>query len=172
MKKITLITGGQRSGKSSYALKLAELSSPNPIYLATARHWDQDFTARIQRHQSERGSHWETIEEEKHLGKLNIQNRVILLDCITLWLNNFFHDSGYDTDKSLSLAKKEWDTFSEKENNLIVVTNELGMGIHSSDEISRKFTDLQGWMNQYIALSANEAILMVSGIPVTIKQAL
>lgn len=166
---ITFITGGQRSGKSSYAQKLAEDASSQPIYLATARHWDEDFTQRIQRHQADRGTQWTTIEEEKNLGSVDLKNQTILLDCITLWLTNIFHDNSYSIDASLEIAKREWDLFIEKENCLFVVSNELGMGIHASDEASRKFTDLQGWMNQYIAKKAQKVILMVSGIPLTIR---
>lgn len=166
---ITFITGGQRSGKSSYAQKLAEDASSQPIYLATARHWDEDFTQRIKRHQTDRGTQWTTIEEEINLGSVDLKNQTILLDCITLWLTNIFHDNSYNIDVSLEIAKREWDLFIEKENSLFVVSNELGMGIHASDEVSRKFTDLQGWMNQYIAKKAQKVILMVSGIPLTIR---
>ena len=170
MQNIILITGGQRSGKSSYAQLLAEVASDHPIYLATSRHWDADFTQRIKRHQADRGPQWETIEEEKLLSKVNIQNRTIVIDCITLWLTNFFHDTNYNTSEALNQAKLEWDAFMLNKNHIIVVTNELGMGIHAADEVSRKFTDLQGWMNQYIASKADEVILMVSGIPVIIKK--
>ncbi len=166
---ITFITGGQRSGKSTYAQKLAEDASSRPIYLATARHWDEDFTQRIERHQADRGTQWTTIEEEINLGSVDLKNQTILLDCITLWLTNIFHDNSYNIDASLEIAKREWDLFIEKENSLFVVSNELGMGIHASDEVSRKFTDLQGWMNQYIAKKAQKVILMVSGIPLTIR---
>jgi adenosylcobinamide kinase / adenosylcobinamide-phosphate guanylyltransferase len=166
---ITFITGGQRSGKSSYAQQLAEAASDQPVYLATARHWDEDFTRRIQRHQADRGAQWTTLEEEKHLGSLNLENKTILLDCITLWLTNIFHDNSYDVDAALKVAKNEWDHFTQKNNQLFVVSNELGMGIHAQDEVSRKFTDLQGWMNQYIAQRSEKVILMVAGLPLTVK---
>lgn len=166
---ITLITGGQRSGKSSYAQQLAEAASTQPVYLATARHWDEDFTRRIQRHQADRGPQWTTVEVEKHLGSLNLENRTILLDCITLWLTNIFYDNSYDVEAALKVAKNEWDLFTQKGNQLFVVSNELGMGIHAQDEASRKFTDLQGWMNQHIAQRAEKVLLMVAGLPLTVK---
>lgn len=166
---ITFITGGQRSGKSSYAQKLAEAASDQPVYLATARHWDADFTKRIQRHQADRGPQWTTVEEEKHLSSLNLENQTILLDCITLWLTNIFHDNSYDVEAALKVAKNEWDLFTQKSNQLFVVSNELGMGIHAQDEVSRKFTDLQGWMNQYIAQKSDQVLLMVAGLPLTVK---
>ncbi len=167
--EITLITGGQRSGKSSFAQKLAEKKSANPIYLATARIWDDDFKNRIERHQSDRGYCWQTIEENKHISKHDLSNKMVLMDCVTLWLNNFFYDNNYDVEKSLEQAKSEWDKFISQDFKLIVVTNELGMGIHSENETARKFADLQGWVNQYIAASADSVYLMVSGISTKIK---
>ena len=166
---ITFITGGQRSGKSSYAQQLAEAASEHPIYLATARHWDEDFTQRIQRHQEDRGGQWTTIEEEKHLSNLDLENQTVLLDCITLWLTNIFHDNSYNVEATLKVAKNEWDLFTIKNNQLFVVSNELGMSIHAQDEVSRKFTDLQGWMNQHIAKRSDHVILMVAGLPVEVK---
>jgi adenosylcobinamide kinase/adenosylcobinamide-phosphate guanylyltransferase len=167
--EITLITGGQRSGKSSFAQKLAEEKSANPIYLATARIWDDDFKNRIERHKSDRGDNWQTIEENKHISRHNFSNKTVLMDCVTLWLNNFFYDNNYDIEKSLKQAKSEWDKFISQDFNLIVVTNELGMGIHSESETSRKFADLQGWVNQYIAAGANNVYFLISGISIKIK---
>ncbi|HZL11626.1 MAG TPA: bifunctional adenosylcobinamide kinase/adenosylcobinamide-phosphate guanylyltransferase [Prolixibacteraceae bacterium] len=169
MAQITFITGGARSGKSSYAQKLAESASPNPVYLATARVWDEDFRQRIERHQNDRGSHWINLEQEKELSACQVDGKTVLLDCITLWLTNIFFDNQYDADRSLEEAKAEWDRFVQKEMNLIVVSNELGMGVHPVEESARKFADLQGWINQYIARQASEVFLMISGIPVRIK---
>ena len=166
---ITFITGGQRSGKSSFAQKLAQEKSNRPIYLATARIWDEDFKKRIDRHKSDRGDNWVTIEENKYISKQCINNKTVLLDCVTLWLNNFFFDNNYDVEKALEEAKAEWDAFITKDIELIVVSNELGMGVHAENDVSRKFADLQGWMNQYIASKADRVFLMVSGIPLEIK---
>jgi len=167
--KVIFITGGQRSGKSSYAQKLAESLTDKPVYLATSRIWDDEFKARVQRHQSDRGENWQTIEEEKQLSKLNLEGRVVLLDCITLWLTNIFFDNKYQVNQSLDEAKREWLNFVSQDFTLIVVSNELGMGVIPENEASRKFTDLHGWMNQHIAAMANEVFLMVSGIPIKIK---
>lgn len=169
MAEITFITGGQRSGKSSFAQRLAEEKSETPIYLATARIWDEDFKKRVDRHQSDRSEKWQTIEEEFQLSKHDFSGKTVLLDCITLWLTNIFYDSKNDVDKSLEIAKAEWDKFIQQEFTLFVVSNELGMGVHPMNEVARKFADLQGWMNQHIAKSANSVQLMVSGIPVEIK---
>ncbi|MGL5272769.1 MAG: bifunctional adenosylcobinamide kinase/adenosylcobinamide-phosphate guanylyltransferase, partial [Phocaeicola sp.] len=83
MRKIVLITGGQRSGKSSFAQKMALALSPNPIYMATSRIWDDEHRKRIERHQAERGAEWTNIEEEKELSKHPLQGRVVLIDCVT-----------------------------------------------------------------------------------------
>ena len=169
MAEITFITGGARSGKSSFAQRMAEVASANPVYLATARIWDDDFRRRIERHQSDRGSHWINIEEEKRLSGCKVEGQTVLLDCITLWLTNIFFDNGFDIDRSLDEAKAEWNRFVQKDMNLIVVSNELGMGVHPVEESARRFADLQGWMNQHIASQANDVFLMISGIPVKIK---
>ena len=169
MREIIFITGGQRSGKSRFAQKLAEGYSASPLYLATARRWDDDFEQRIRRHQADRGEQWETIDEEKRLSSLSLTGRTVLLDCITLWLTNIFHDNGYRVDAALEEAKSEWNAFIQQDFRLIVVSNEIGMGLHAADEGSRHFTDLQGWVNQHIAASADKAYMMVSGIPLQLK---
>ena len=90
MKKIILVTGGARSGKSSYAEKLALRLSTNPVYMATAHIWDEEFRQRVLRHQEARGPEWTNIEEEKELSKHDVGGRVVLVDCLTLWCTNFF----------------------------------------------------------------------------------
>jgi adenosylcobinamide kinase/adenosylcobinamide-phosphate guanylyltransferase len=167
---IYLITGGERSGKSTYAQNLALQLSESPIYVATARKWDVDFQNRIDRHQQERDERWTNIEKEKHLSEIDFSGKVALIDCVTLWLTNFFVDTNYDVNLSLEEAKKEFLSIASQENTIfIIVTNEIGMGVHAETQIGRKFTELQGWMNQFLASKADEVILMVSGIPVRIK---
>lgn len=169
MKRIILITGGARSGKSSYAEKLALSLSPRPVYIATARIWDEEFRKRVVRHQERRGEEWMNIEEEKELSRHSFPGRVILIDCITLWCTNFFFDLNADTDRALAAAKEEFDRFTAQDATFIFVTNEIGMGGTSENEIQRKFTDMQGWMNQYVAARADEVVLMVAGIDMKIK---
>ena len=166
---IIFITGGARSGKSRYAQQLALELSQAPVYLATARHWDDDFEKRIQRHQSERDERWTSIEEEKYISKLPLNGKVVVMDCVTLWLTNFFTDTKYDIESSLQQCKDEINGLDTVNNTFIIISNELGMGMHADTEIGRKFTDLQGWLNQYIAQKANKVIFMVSGIPMAIK---
>lgn len=168
-KKIYLITGGQRSGKSGYAQRLALSLSPRPVYLATSRIWDEEFRRRVERHQRDRGSEWTNVEEEKYLSRHALAGRVIVIDCVTLWGTNFFFDNDGQVDISLAQLKEEFEKFTTQEACFIFVTNELGLGGVAVDEVQRKFTDLQGWFNQYIASQADEVVLMVSGIPVKIK---
>ena len=169
MKQIILITGGARSGKSSYAERLALSLSPNPVYLATSRIWDEEFRQRVLRHQANRGPEWTNIEEEKELSRHSLEGRVVLIDCVTLWCTNYFFDLEADTDKALTAVKAEFDRLIQQDATFIFVTKEIGMGGTSENLIQRKFTDMQGWMNQYIASRANRVILMVSGIPVKVK---
>lgn len=168
-RKITLVTGGQRSGKSSYAQRLALSLTPHPVYMATSRIWDDEFRKRVERHQRDRGPEWTNIEEEKFLSRHDVTGRVIVIDCVTLWSTNFFFDNNSDVELSLALLKEEFTQFTRQQAHFIFVTNEIGLGGVATDEIQRKFTDLQGWFNQYIARQADQVVLMVSGIPVKIK---
>jgi adenosylcobinamide kinase (EC 2.7.1.156) len=169
MKKIILITGGQRSGKSSYAEKMAHELTASPVYLATAKIWDDEFRKRVERHQKNRGPEWTNIEEEKKLSLHNITGRVVVIDCVTLWCTNFFMEFDSDVSASLGAVKAEFDKFTSQDATFIFVTNEIGLGGVSENKLQRRFTDLQGWANQYIASHADEIYLMVSGIPVKIK---
>ena len=165
---IYFITGGQRSGKSSYGQKIALKLSQNPIYLATSRIWDEDHKLRIKRHKSDRDDSWTTIEEEKYISNNDFTGRTVLMDCVTLWLTNFFTDNKNNVDRSLKEAKDELTKLFRQEANFILISNEIGMGLHADTEVER-ITDLQGWMNQFISGKANEVYLMVSGIPVKVK---
>lgn len=201
-----LVTGGARSGKSSYAEKLClSLSgSSKPIYLATARAWDDDFKERIARHQKDRGgdSTWVTIEEQLELSQHadKFSGKVILVDCLTLWLTNYMVEEGAfaetipKNDKSqsstekdnseavanferaaaenaLEKVKKEFDNLIKQwDATFVFVTNEIGSGTHASDNMTRKFVDCQGWLNQHVATVADRVIHMVSGVPNVIKE--
>lgn len=191
MKHIILITGGQRSGKSRHAEELALSLSANPVYLATAHVWDEEFRERVRIHQQRRGPQWTNIEEERHLSRHDLTGRVVVIDCVTLWLTNLitpespenpeypespeypenpeYPASPAPTATILAAAKAEFDAFTARDATYIFVTNEIGSGGVSTSALQRRFTDLQGWMNQYIAARADEVILMVSGIAVKIK---
>ena len=168
-KHIVLVTGGQRSGKSGYAQRLALSLASNPVYLATSRVWDDEFRQRVLRHQADRGPEWTNIEEEKQLSRHDLNGRVVVIDCVTLWGTNFFFDNDSNVERSLNELKNEFNKLAEQEAYLIFVTNEIGLGGVSPDTVQRKFTDLQGWLNQYIASKADEVVLMVSGIPMKVK---
>lgn len=166
---IIYVTGGERSGKSSFAQQQALNLSRSPVYLATAHIWDDDFRARVERHKADRDNRWTTVEEEINLSQHDFTGKIVLLDCITLWLTNIYSKNDYDCDRSLMFAKEEWQRLIQQNFTLIVVSNEIGMGGHASGEAQRKFTSLQGWMNQHIAQQAHKAFLMVSGLPLTLK---
>ena len=176
MKKIILITGGERSGKSSYAEQIALALSPNPVYIATAHMWDDEFRERVRQHQLRRGPEWTNIEEELNLSRHDLNGRVVLIDCVTLWCTNFFYRDQQKAENDntwvkqcLDDIKAEFDRFTAQVATFIFVTNEIGMGGVSANTLQRRFTDLQGWVNQYIASRADQVTLMVSGIPVKIK---
>ena len=168
MSRIILITGGQRSGKSKKAEELALSLSDNPVYVATAHIWDEEFRERVKRHQERRGPQWTNIEEEKFLSRHDLTGRVAVIDCVTLWLTNFFFEN-QNVDEMLKTVKEEFERFTKNDATYIFVTNEIGSGGVSDNAVQRQFTDLEGWMNQYIASRADEVILMVSGIAVKIK---
>lgn len=175
MRRIILITGGQRSGKSQTAERMALQLSDNPVYLATAHIWDEEFKRRVEMHQRRRGPQWTNIEEEKELSRHNVEGRVVVVDCITLWCTNFFfarEKAEWEqptVDLALEALKSEFDRFTIQDATFIFVTNEIGSGGVSESAIQRRFTDLEGWMNQYVASKADEVIFMVSGIEVKIK---
>jgi adenosylcobinamide kinase/adenosylcobinamide-phosphate guanylyltransferase len=166
---IHLITGGQRSGKSLFAEDIALSLSDHPVYLATSRIWDESHRERIEIHKQRRGIQWTTIEEEKFLSQHDFTGKVVLLDCITLWINNFFFDNKEDDKKSLHEAIQELDKLFTKNCDWIIVTNELGLGGHPGNKMAMRFNDLQGSINQYIAKKADRVTLIISGLPLEIK---
>jgi adenosylcobinamide kinase/adenosylcobinamide-phosphate guanylyltransferase len=169
MSKLIFITGGARSGKSRYAQELALEHSARPVYVATARLWDEDFRERVARHRQDRDECWTLLEEEKQLSRLPLDGQVAVIDCVTLWITNYFSDLRYDIDACLAACRQEIDALLKRDAVLIVISNEIGMGMHADTAAGRKFTDLQGWVNQYLAARADNVILMISGIPLTVK---
>lgn len=164
-----MITGGQKSGKSSYAQNLALELDSNPMYLATSRIWDEEYRQRILRHQSERDERWINFEAERDISTHPKQEGVVLLDCITLWLTNLFTDFEYQLDPALEFAKAEWSKFSKQTETCIAISNEISMGLHAETAMGRRFVDLHGLFNQWIAKSATEVYLMVAGIPLKVS---
>lgn len=183
MGKIILVTGGARSGKSSYALERAETLSFKRLFLATCPNIDagedSEMTERVRRHQEERqGRGWVTIESETELaGVFSDQGSgfdVVLLDCITLWVNNVLfsqENQGSEvTDQTIGALCKQWLGAAEKfPGTVIIVTNEVGLGIVPDNALARKYRDLVGTCNQLIGKIADEVVLVSCGIPLTIK---
>jgi len=169
MAYLHLITGGARSGKSRYAQQLALDWSPKPVYVATARVWDDEFAQRVSRHQLDRGPEWTVFEEMRSISQLPIAEQTVVIDCVTLWLTNFFSDTNSNVTDSLNRFKQEIDALLTMPGRFIIVTNEIGMGVHAETAIGRAFTDLQGWANQYVASYADAVTLMVSGLPLAVK---
>jgi adenosylcobinamide kinase/adenosylcobinamide-phosphate guanylyltransferase len=167
---IIYLSGGARSGKSRFAQEMALKLSPNPVYVATAKIWDEDFKQRVKRHQQERGPEWTNFEAYRDIYKLPIENRIVVIDCVTLWLTNYWMDYNMDIEKVLEDFRNEIDRMAELAGTFIIISNEIGMGVHADTEVGRKFTDLQGWANQYVAAKADEAIFMVSGLPLYLKK--
>ena len=166
---IRLILGGARSGKSRQAEQLAQASGLEVIYIATAQAQDREMQERINRHRDDRPRHWTTIEEPLQLADAILSHqaphRCLLIDCLTLWVTNQL------------LAKA--DMYAEREalcaalrnarGDIILVSNETGMGIVPTGELNRRFTDEAGWLNQSAAALADQVVLMVAGIPVRLK---
>lgn len=166
----TLVIGGARSGKSRYAQRLALGLSTNPIYLATSRIWDEDHRARIERHRLDRGPEWTTIEEPLRLSEQPVTDRVVVVDCVTLFLTNVFAEHGYELEPTLAHATRELERTLERSATWIFVSNEVGQSLHAPTEAGRKFTDLQGFVNQFLAERCQRVVLMVAGLPLEVKR--
>lgn len=172
MNRTVLILGGARSGKSRYGQQLARQWAERPVYLATSLYHDEEHRARIERHRADRGPEWITIEEPLSIAEAALGHRVILLECVTLWLTNVFERERRDLDSSLLAAKREIDACHRERRAWIWISNELGQGVHASTEPARRFVDLQGFVNQYLASQVQTVALMVAGLPLFIKGAL
>lgn len=186
--RIVLIIGGARSGKSTFAEHLAASSGKRVAFIATATASDADMQVRITRHRALRPSEWITIEEPLNLVKAvqEASNKadVILLDCMTLWLSNWmgqqeYRDEGDDvflknnsTESALAIIEALLAIVKtlNASKTLIIVTNEVGLGIVPMHPVSRVYRDVLGWVNQRIAQDAERVYLMIAGLAVDIKQ--
>jgi len=172
--KLIFITGGARSGKSAFALNLANSMGKRKCYLATAQALDSEMEERIAKHKEERGPDWDSIEEPLLLAEMmhGAKGRydVILLDCLTLWVSNLMHE--LNTFDSLLLATRLDQLLSAcitSSSIIIVVSNEVGLGIVPENKLAREFRDIAGTANQLFAKAADEAYFVVSGIPLKLK---
>jgi adenosylcobinamide kinase/adenosylcobinamide-phosphate guanylyltransferase len=168
-RKTILLLGGARSGKSRFGQQLARQLTPRPVYLATSRRWDDEHAARIERHRADRGPEWVTVEEPLEIASAALGHPVVVLDCVTLWLTNVFAREDSDLERSLSAAKQEIDRCLRRVNTWILISNELGQGVHASTPSARRFVDLQGFINQHLASQVETVALMVAGLPHVVK---
>lgn len=170
-RKTTLVLGGTRSGKSDFALSSAQALDGPRVYLATAEALDSEMSARIERHRAARGPEWRTVEEptdiEGALGKL-ADAGVVLIDCITLWISNLM-GAGLD-DEAVSAEVAGLSALCRLHAaSVIMVSNEVGLGVVPENPSGRRFRDLAGLANQALARDADEVFFVASGIPVRLK---
>lgn len=180
MAKIILITGGARSGKSGFALEVAEKISPKKLFIATCPKIDPEMSKRVNRHKDERkGRGWETIEEEENLDSLFPLKTggydVVLIDCLTLWVNNILYKAtcaggNVDDFRMRDLCHNWLHKTREYPGTVICVTNEVGLGIVPENEVGRLYRDLVGTCNQTIGKIADEIVLVTCGAPLYIKK--
>jgi adenosylcobinamide kinase/adenosylcobinamide-phosphate guanylyltransferase len=170
--KIYFITGGARSGKSSFAEKLALEMEGKRAYVATAQALDAEMAVKIEKHRRDRSSTWDTYEEPLAvadlLRKLSGRYQVVLLDCLTLWLSNVMAHT--DGDGAVQARVEDLvRVLASFDGACLVVSNEVGLGIVPDNPLARKFRDLAGMLNQRIAQTADEVYFTAAGIPMKIK---
>ncbi len=179
MGKLTLILGGARSGKSSHAQQLAEESGKSVTFLATAQAFDEEMSARIQRHRAERPAHWETLEISLGIAShvRQIRSEIVILDCVTLLVNNLmmrFVKGDFVNESSFmqSVQSEISDLLSavrETGQHWLIVSNEVGLGLVPPYQMGRVYRDGIGWANQRLAKEAEQVLFMVAGLPTVVK---
>lgn len=172
MKETILVIGGCRSGKSSHALYLAEQIPGQKIFIATCTPQDKEMAQRVLRHRQQRGSAWKTLEVplliSETINKHSLKGNVILIDCLTLWINNLIMDEE-DPTKINTQIRNLTQSIEKAECPVILVSNEVGTGIVPDNKLARLFRDITGFANQKVAACVDRVIWMVAGIPVKIK---
>lgn len=173
MSRLIYITGGARSGKSGYAQKLAEQQSGKLLYIAPAQVLDDEMAERVDLHRQARGDRWSLLEEPLQLAEQIPSaaegKSALLLDCVTIWLSNLFFHFGEESEPILAEVKTLIAVAEDLSVPLYLVSNELGSGIVPKNKMARDFRDLAGTVNQRLADAADEAWLVVSGLPVKLK---
>lgn len=172
IKPVTLITGGARSGKSRYALEAA-MEVKNKAFIATAQAFDEEMRLRIERHQRERGREFNTVEEPFDIASaitsLDAKCELVIVDCLTLWLSNLAHRHGAEA-KEYPEVIEFLSIIENPPCEIVIVSNEIGMGVVPENELARRFRDLAGWLNQRVAKLASKVVFMVSGLPLMAKE--
>lgn len=173
MSRITLITGGARSGKSSFALFLGLRNYSKRVFIATAVPFDQEMNERVARHRAERGDQFHTIEEPIELPRVLTAlpggTDVGVVDCLTVWLGNLYHHFHDAEEKVRVQVDALLDHLDHPVCDLILVTNEVGWGIVPENPLARSFRDMAGYLNRRVAQKAASAYLLCCGIPLTLK---
>jgi adenosylcobinamide kinase / adenosylcobinamide-phosphate guanylyltransferase len=182
MGKLTLVLGGARSGKSSYAEKLALQNGGNVAFIATAQALDEEMAERIEHHRHHRPVGWKTLELPLGIGKAlqaeQIKTDVIVVDCLTLLISNLVMQvsspEGVPDDKAAAqIVEQETgellEAIEKSQAEWIVVSNEVGMGLVPAYPLGRVYRDLLGWANQRLASHADRVIFMISGIPMILR---
>lgn len=170
LSKFILVTGGQRSGKSVFAEKMALRLSPRPTYVATAQIYDEEMRERVRIHKQRRSAHWINLECPLDISTVECEiESVVLIDCVTLWATNKFFEKGENPEDVLNELKRQVNILLHKKATFIFVTNEVGLGGTSENLMQRKFMDIQGLINQYLAMLSDEVYFLISGIPMRIK---
>jgi adenosylcobinamide kinase/adenosylcobinamide-phosphate guanylyltransferase len=164
--RITFITGGVKSAKSSFALEFALKYKKPRIFIATAVAFDDEMKKRIENHRLERGFEFETIEEPVELSNAikKADGNICIIDCITVWINNLLYYNRLDE------IEKFTETLKNPPSDVVIVSNEVGMGIMPDNKLSRQYADILGKTNQKIANLADNVVFMISGIPLYIKK--
>ena len=169
MSNVTLVLGGARSGKSAHAESLVEGVPGGRVYLATATAGDAEMTARIAEHRARRGDGWTTVEEPLDLAGALAENaiagRTVLVDCLTLWLSNIMAD-----ERDVEAATDRLvEALAGAGGPIVLVSNEVGLGIVPDNALARAFRDHAGRLNQVVAAAADRVIFVAAGLPLTLK---
>lgn len=178
----TLVLGGARSGKSAYAERLALESGKEVVYLATSRAGDAEMAARIAHHRERRPAHWQTVEEELALAASlrawSAPHRIVLVDCLTLWLSNLLFCDGREWPEVGAVTLPErfhaeraalLELLADAPGDIVFVSNEVGMGIVPWGAVSRCFADEAGRLNQDVAARAERVVFVAAGLPLVLK---
>jgi adenosylcobinamide kinase / adenosylcobinamide-phosphate guanylyltransferase len=173
-KELVVIMGGARSGKSSFAQRLAKSISGKVLFLATAQAGDDEMAERIARHKASRPATWHTVEEPLGLASIlqkeAASSDVVIIDCLTLWLNNLLlKQGGASETEVLGQVDSLLDVYQKGYASYIVVSGEVGLGLVPPYPLGRLYRDILGWMNQKVASRADKVFLMVAGIPLELK---
>lgn len=172
MGNILFILGGARSGKSSFATNRAIRDYKKVAYIATSPYYDQKMTERIEQHKRDRPSTWPTYEQTKDLhlliDSIHEQYEVLLIDCLTLYVSNYILDN---VPESYVQAKVKcmMSSLQKAKCDAIIVSNEVGLGVHPENEMALEFRDVAGRANQIVAKESDDVYFMVSGLPLKLK---